>query len=254
MAYSGINNSLCNKILGEFDSLIAPGIGAKNEINSLTSGLSSQLSGLSYSDSTSLNIALTNYQSDVNLNLPGTSESYLRGFKNFLDNCSYLSRLSPVSAMLGTLFGIYNKINSLIGVYNTSYPEFSVGNSAYGLDNLLNKLNISQSLGFADNLLNCLDFGCAAYDSSYSGSLSSMTADLDGLYNDLNIVSDTNDSRYGLTNYQSIYSGVGMSDGEILQMESVRTNIEESNTNALTSVTNSVAAIKDEIKFGTIFT
>jgi len=253
MSFGATDKSLCNKLLTDFDSLMAPGLGAKNEVNKQTNKLKADLHGLVYSPNELLNQALYDFQADVNQNLPGSTVNDLIRIKNFLDNCDYLNRLSPVSAMLGTLFGIYNKIDNLVSDYTNLFPEFGLGNFASGLDGLLKGFNIAGLLSGADSLLDCLDSGCATFDPTYSGNISSMTDQLDGLYNDLNIVSDPLDSRYGMTDFNNIYQDVGMSVSEITQFDNVRSNMDFAKSNATAAVDNAVAAVKNEIKFGSIF-
>jgi len=56
-----------------------------------------------------------------------------------------------------------------------------------------------------------------------------------------------------MTDFQSIYQDIGMTPDEIFHIESVRTAIDSSKTEAVNSVNNAVAAIKNEMKFGSIF-
>jgi len=253
MALAGIEKTLCNKMVTDFNSIMGPGLGAKNEINKRTNKLKADLHGLVYSPNAQLNQALYDFQANVNLNLPGNSMDDLYRLKNFMDKCLHFDGISSVSAMLGSLFGLYDKIQNLVGDYNNLFPEFEIGNLASGIDGLLKSLNIKSLLGSADNLLDCLDSGCATFDPEYTGDLSNMTDQLDGLYNDLNLVSDSNSSRYGLTDFQNTYQSVGMTSSEIIQMETVRNNMDLAQIKAETSINNTVDAIKNEIKFGDLF-
>lgn len=259
MSFGGTDRSLCNKLLGDFDGLLAPGRSAQGDVNGYTNDLKGLLGGLAgnMSPSSEIDDALYDFQNQVNNNLPGSTINDLQNFKNFLDNCVYLGALQPVSAMLATLFGIYNKISNLISVYNVDYPEFGAGNIASALDDLIGLPStgdsISGLLGGADGLLNCLDLLCTTFDSGYNGDLTTMTSDLQGVYTDLNLVDDPSDPRYGMTDFESIYQSQGLSPTEVLQMEKVRTNINGAKQNSIEAVGSAVAAIQEETKNGTIF-
>lgn len=253
MGFSKINIPLCNSFQDNFSSLLNPGYAALGDVNSRISSLTSGLSGITYTDPYLLNDMLYEYQNKVDGYLPGSTINDLYDLNQFLQECLYFSGLSPVTAMLGTLTGINRQIDDLTGNYSNYYPEFDYGNQAYGLDNYIRSLGLGNNLGSADKLLECLALGCAAFDSSYSSSYNSMSNELETMYNDLYMISDPIDPRYGMTDFKSIYSNEGLTSAQIESLENTRQGIEAAKNKATESVDQAVAAIKEEMKNGDIF-
>ena len=108
MALTNNEKSLCNKLVSDFDSLIQPGKAAKGVIKSATNLMKSKLNGIAWSDPGLLDGALDQYRDAVNDSLPGDQLDDLDDIKKFIDSCEYLQFLDPVSAMMGTVGGIFH--------------------------------------------------------------------------------------------------------------------------------------------------
>jgi len=261
MALDRNEKSLCNKLLSDFDSLLQPGKSAQAGINSLGNRMASLLKGYAGAGPTAgLGIALSAYRDGVNDILPGDTLDDLQTFKDFLDNCEYLDFLEPVSAMLGTILGIFDEIGKLINSLDLGFPEFGMSGLGSLIDKLLDALpglpggdTIADLLALADKLLECLNNACAAQDPSYIGDLSDMTDDLNDLYTDLNVVDDPNDPSYGKFDYSKLYNDAGLSTSEIGAIDTVKDGINASKDDGVNAVDNAAKAIQDATKLGEIF-
>jgi len=259
MALTSNEKSLCNKLLSDFNSLVAPGISVTDAVSDAATSMVNKLTGLIYSNINDLEDALSDYTDDIAGNLPDASLSGLEKIRDFLNNCDYLSSLSPVSAMLGSILGVFEQIDSYIDFYDITFPEFSIGGLASYIDKLLDGVgmpggdNISALLALADSLLECLSSACATFDPSYVGDLSTMTSDLQDVYDNLNIIDDPLDINYGKYDYDTLYAIAGMTPTEILTINNVVTNLNVSKDAGVEAVDNVVSAIQTATKVGELF-
>jgi len=260
MALTNNEKSLCNKLVSDFDSLTQPGKAAKGLINGATNDMKSKLAGMTFSDPGLLNGALGQFQNAVNDSLPGDSLDDLNNLKSFIDNCDYLSGLNPISVMIGTVNGIFDEIGNLVNGLDLTFPEFGVGNFGSLIDKILDGIpglpggdKISDLLAKADQLLDCLSAGCAAYDPSYIGDLSNKTAELQSVYDDLGVIDDPNDPNYGKFDYDSMYNDLGMSTSEIDAINSVKSGINSSKDSGMDAISKTTDAIKQAKKIGGLF-
>jgi hypothetical protein len=106
-------------------------------------------------------------------------------------------------------------------------------------------------LGKADQLLNCLSGLCAAYDPSYIGSLSDIAVDLQGLYDDLNIIDSGPNA--GNFDFDSFYSNAGMSASQQAALNGVTSSIGNQKEAAATAVQDSIDKVKELTKAGGFF-
>lgn len=261
MALDNNEKSLCNKLLSDFDSLIQPGKSARGEINAAGNQMASLLKGYAGAGPTAgLDTALEQYRRSALGNMPGDSLDDLQSFKNFLDNCEYLDFLEPVSAMLGTILGIFNELGNLINGLDLNFPEFGMSGLGSLIDKILDALPglpggdvISDLLAAADKLLECLNSACAAQDPTYIGDLSDMTQDLNDLYGDLNVVDDPLNPSYGKFNYANLYNDAGLSTSEIGAIDTVKSGINASKDDGVNAVDSAAKAIQEATKIGELF-
>ena len=256
MAITNNKRSLCNKLVSDFDKLIQPGRSAKGAINSATDAMKSQLSGMIFSDTNDLSAALEAYRNQVKDLLPGDSISDLEEMKNFIDSCDYLKAFAPISAIIGTIGGIFDTISDLINGLSSQFPEFGAGGLGSLVDKLLNGLNfpggdkIADLLALADKLLNCLSAGCAAFDPTYIVPLSQKSAELQSVYDDLGLVDDPLDPNYGKFDYSAMYNELGLSTSEIGAIDSVKGGINLSKDDGVGAVDAAKSAVKNAVKGG----
>lgn len=257
MALDGNEKSLCNKLVSDFDKLIQPGRSAKGLVNGAANQMKSALNGMSFSDQTDLDNALDAYRDDIASQLPGDSVDDLNKIKQFIDGCDYLKDLSPVSALIGTIGGIYDTIDNLINSLDLSFPEFGVGGLGSLIDKILDGIpgipgsdKIADLLAKADKLLDCLSNSCAAVDPTYIGDLSQKTDELQQVYDDLGVIDDPNDPNYGKFNYDAMYNELGLSTSEISAIDKVKSGVNASKDAGNAAVSSATNAMKSAIKGG----
>ena len=93
----------------------------------------------------------------------------------------------------------------------------------------------------ADKIINCIAGRCGT---DFSTRVTDMTTTLDGLYSDLNIVSNPVDPNWGKLDIDKIYDDVALSAQERLQMSSVVNSVGNSKSSVTDAVGNAVNAIK----------
>lgn len=256
MALSPTQRSLCNKVASDYYTLVAPVKSAKRTIQSKTSDLDTYLRGLSYSPAEDVSNAVTSFENSVQNSIPGDADESIDELKGFLSQCDYLSDFAPTSTVKGTSAGIFDNINSLIDDLLSSIPEFGAAKIADAINSLLDGVGLpggdllSELLKKADKLLNCLSALCAAEDSSYTGNLSDISTDLQGLYDDLNIVDNPLSSNYGKFDYTSFYNNIGLTSTQQNTINNVTSVISTQKLGAQTAINNSIDAVKGFIKGG----
>lgn len=258
MALSNNKKSLCNKLVSDFDALIQPGVSAKGAVNSAVNDMKSKLNGMKGNFPTpGLDGALEAYRQAVNDALPGDGLDDMNDIKDFIDSCEYLQIFAPVSAMMGTVNGIFDEIDKLANGLDLSFPEFGVGNLGSLVDKLLDAVpglpggdKISDLLALADKLLNCLSAGCAAVDPTYITDLTQKSDQLQSVYDDLGIIDDPNDPNYGKFDYASMYNDLGLSTNEIAAIDSVKGGINASKDSGINAIKNTTDAMKNLKKLG----
>lgn len=255
MALDKNEKSLCNKLVSDFDKLIQPGRSAKGEINAAANAMKSQLNGMTFSDETDLDNALDAYRDSVADQLPGDTIDDLNKIKQFIDGCDYLKDFAPVSALIGTIGGIYDTISDLINGLNLQFPEFGAGGLGSLIDKILDGLptggdKISELLALADKLLACLDNSCAQVDPTYIPQLSQKSDELQQVYEDLGVIDDPNSPNYGKFDYSAMYNELGLSTSEISAIDKVKGGVNLSKDAGSQAVSNATAAMKNAIKGG----
>ncbi len=264
MALGNNEKTLCNKLLADFDALIAPAYAAKSAIINAKNRMTNRLTGMVQFDlftgESALNAALEDFRNGVLDNLPGDELDDLQRIKDFIDSCEYLQSLQPISAIIGTALGISDEIQKLISGFDLSIPEFGASDFGSLIDNLLKALPglpggdiISDLLAQADKLLECLNGLCALQDPSYYGDLTRMTDDLQGLYDDLNLNDNPLDPDYGTFKYEVVYANAGMHPDHITAINNTKTRLNDSKNAGVTAVENTKSAIQTATKLGELF-
>jgi len=218
MAIIPAERALCNKMVYDFDGSISPAQAAKGGIRDKANQAQALLNNLTSSSQSAIDTAISDLRSQVDLVIPTDTLNDMRQLKAFIEQCEYLSGLSPIAAMLGALDAIYNKINSFLDNIGASVPEFDISKILSIINDLLGARgpNISDLLKNLDKLLNCIALYCGG---EYPAQLSSMTAALGQTYSDLNITSNPADPNYGLFDVTKLYDNAGLSPTQKLQID-----------------------------------
>jgi len=263
--------TLCNKLLSDWNGLLAPVYAAKSKIikakndmvNKLKEMVKFKLFTLPTSD---LENALNDFEDQVKDNLPGDELDDLQRIKDFLDRCEYLQKLEPISALIGTALGISDEIDNMINEFfdALNFPEFGAANFGSIIDNLLNALPglpggdaLAALLAEADKLLNCLTELCILIDpDKYSPQLNGMKDELQALYDDLNI-GDGTSGEYGKFKYDVIYGsppeGAGLNDDQINAINNTKTGLNNAKNSGVNAVNGAKSAMQQASKIGGLF-
>jgi hypothetical protein len=257
MALTPTQKSLCNKLVSDYGSLVSPVKSSKAVLKKNMSDLDSYIRGMTFSNPVDLNGAIDGFISDVEGSIPGDDISAMDDLGAFLQNCPYLSGLAPASAVGGTTGGIFDDIGNLIKGLVPSFPEFGASALADAINSALSGLglpggdDLGALLGKADGLLNCLSGLCASQDPSYIGSLTEISDDLQGLYDDLNIIDSG--PNMGKFDFDSFYTNAGMSPTQQAALNTVTNSIGSQKEAAASAVQNSIDKVKSLTKAGGFF-
>jgi len=245
MPFTATERSVCNKIVFDFDALIAPVRAGKGSIRNSTSDIQGLLNTTSFANEATINNAITSLLQDVDDNLPDTSE--LNELANLINNCDYLKGLKPASLVASSINSAVSKIDALVNNIGTTLPEFNMGNLASSINDLLfgnipGADQISSLLQKADNLIECLSAYCGG---EYPSQVSDFTQTTNELYDDLNIVSSPVSPMYGQYDMQSLYNQAGVSSEDQAKVTSVIDSVDLSKATAITKIDEAVGGIKN---------
>ena len=266
MALGKNEKTLFNKLLADWNGLLAPVYASKSAIQKATNDMINKLKEMVQFDlftgEAALNAAIQDFGDQVKDQIPGDELDDLQRLKNFLDNCEYLQPLEPISALIGTALGISDEIENLIDKFFDSFniPEFGAANFGSIIDNLLAGLPglpggdaLADLLAQADKLINCLSALCALQDPSYSADLTSMSDELQELYDDLRIVDNPASSDYGKLDYSAIYADVPLNADQINAINNTKAGLNNAKNSGVNAVNNTKSAIQQASKIGGLF-
>lgn len=247
MALTPTERSICNKLVFDFNALIAPVNASKGTIINATSDIQGLLNTTSFANEATINNAIASFLQDTDDNLPDTSE--LEELSNLIKNCDYLSDLKPVAIIGSSINTAVDKIDELVDNVGVGLPEFNLGGIASKINDLLfgnipGSDQISELLSKADKLIECLSTYCGG---EYPTQVSDFTTTVNDLYDDLNIVSNPLSSEYGKYDMQSLYDGAGVSAADQSKVTSVINSVDVSKDAATTKINSVVNAIKTNV-------
>jgi hypothetical protein len=242
--------TLCNKLVADYDSLIAPVKAARNIIRTRMFELESFLRSMTFSPQSILDAALLDFENRVLDIIPGDSLLDIQRILNFIERCAFYENVPPASIINGTIAGIFDNIGDIIE--DIGLPEFGAGSIADAINTVMNGIgmpggdNLTDIMQNADKLLNCLDSICALEDPFYQDKVTSITNDLDVLYSDMGLIYD-GDTR-GSFDFDAVYARVGLDSNQQGAINSVKGSFQTQKNDALTAVNNSIDAIKNAQK------
>ena len=215
MALLPSERSICNKVVFDFDAVVAPIRAGKGLVRDATTQLSGLLNSTSFASEAIINQAIGDFLSDVNDNLPDTSE--LEAIAQIIDNCEYLKENFDTAGLIASsINSAAGKIDQLLNNVGTTLPEFNMGQLASSINDLLfgnipGSDTIRSLFQAADKLIDCLSAYCGG---EYPAQVSSYTDAINELYEDMNIISDPIDPNWGKYDIDYVYSqaGVGVAD------------------------------------------
>lgn len=262
MAFTSTDRSLCNKILTDFPGLIGPLNSSSGIITGYGNTLDSQLRALkgNFSPSGDITNGIYTLNNTIGNAVPGSTLADMLALKAFLDNCAYLAGNNPLGTILNAAKGIFNLIDDTLDTLAGTVPEFGIGKIAGYINQLMNGLGLpggdilSEIFKNADKLIQCMTNLCDTYDPGYYGPyITSYTSELQSLYTIMNIDDDPLSLNYGLFDYDSLYSNVGLSVPEIAQMTTVIEAVDTVKSTSISGVMDSIASVKDLLGEGGFF-
>jgi len=250
MALSAMQEALCNQLQQKFDPNINALDIAKSTFRSRVADFDSQIRALTFGSQTDINNAISTLQNQSAAITPSNTINDMDDLKTFINSCSFFSGANPIGSIIGSLLGIYDKIDSLIDSIAASLPEFGVGNIADAINNLIDS-NFGNVFRQNDQIIECVTNLCGSAD--HTSWIITAASTLDNLYDSFSIVSDSGSSNYLKFDYDTFYSNAGISSGDQVKMNSVIDGIGGVKSAARDSVSGSVEKAKSLIKTGGFF-
>ena len=253
MSILSMRKMVCDKLSDEFDTLLQPVEAAKAGIKDQINQTKAKLSLMTFSPAGEITAAINGLENDVAGVVPEANTEDIDEMLDFIKTCDFLSASSklnnPISLLKGGVASAIGQAGGFVDDLTGLLPEFDVGNI---LGNILNKfsgaglgipgaLDITGVMQMADQIINCIAGRCGG---DFSSRITNMTDTLDGLYNDLNIVSDPTSENWGEFDIEKIYDDVSLSVSEKILMNTVVTSIEDSQLAVTDAISSTVDATK----------
>ena len=244
---------ICDKMYNEFNILIRPIDSIKDTTKTQIDQVKSKLTGMNFSPPSEIADTITNLENDVQGMVPGVDNEDIDETLDFINNCDFLNEneilRNPISLLKGGTTSVIGEVAGLITELSGLLPEFDAAeiienilnkfaSSDSGIPNTLDLTNLIQSM---EKLINCMSNRCG---SEFASRVSSMTDTLDGVYTELNIVSDPIDPNWGKFDLEQLYTDTVLSSQEKIQMS----NVVDSVTNSKSTVVDSVDGIVNKMK------
>ena len=254
MALSGMDTSLCNKLVSDYNSLVAPINMAKAIVRQKMAEVETYLRGMIFSAQSALNGAIGQFQDDIAAALPKADLAAMNELKQFMDQCLYLDGFSPMSAIMGTAAGVYDNMNTLIGDNTINFQEFGASDLFSSInDSFGSSGGMTNSFKQSDALLNCLSAICVTGDPDYQAAVVGITADLGNLYTTLNVVGNPLDADYGKFNTEAVYNNAGLTSEQKGKITQVTTSIDGAKSDSAAAIDASVSKVQELTKDGDFF-
>lgn len=244
MAFTASERSICNKVVFDFDSLIAPINASKGAIRSAQSDLEGLLNTTSFANEATINSAISDFEQEVDENLPDTTE--LEEIVQIISNCEYLSDFKPAAVVANSISSAVDKIDAFASNTGATLPEFNMGRLVGSINDLLfgnipGSDVIKSLFQKADKIIDCLSAYCGG---EYPSQVSSFTTTMNDLYTDMNIISDPIDPNYGNFDLDSVFSSAGTSAADQAKVNSVISSIQGAKSSAISKIDSVVSSLK----------
>lgn len=251
--FTGTERSVCNKVVLDFDAIVAPVRAGKAFVRDTTSQISGLLNSTSFATENVINDAIEAFGNEVQANLPDTSE--LEALSHLIRHCEYLHPIAPVAIVASSIDSAVDRINTLADQVATTLPEFNMGKLASSINDLLfgnipGSGIVSDLMQKGDKIIDCISAYCGG---EYPAQVSSFTDTMNELYEDLNIISDPIDPNYGTYDMDSLYAGAGISPQNRINVNNVIASQDVAKSAAVTKIQETVQGIKGISGFGEIF-
>lgn len=246
MAILPVERSMCNKMVYDFDGRIAPVQAVKGAVRNKQNAMQTLLNNLTSSSQSAINSGIASLTSNVTDVIPTATLNDMEALQRFIEQCAYLSGLSPIAAMLGALNSVYEKINGFLTNIGASVPEFNISGIGSSINDLLGARgpNISDSLTDLDKLINCVELYCGG---EYPDQITNMSTALGQAYSDLNVTSNPVDPNYGLFDFNSLYTTAGLNPTQISQVDQVKAAADEEKDRSKSTIDAAIDIYKENL-------
>jgi len=247
MSLTPTKRSLCNKMNGDFNSIVGPvnsNIGAiAGNLNSVNSQINSLKSG-GFSSISQINSAVADIDYVVGQNIPGDDESAIEEVIDTIQTCSYLNtdeiKSNPISVLKGLYDSNINKVYDICDDYISAVPEFGAGKTIDQLRKTYSD-SVSSAMQKADRLIECMNSTCG---SEFSSQITQYTNIINNLFSRLKMVSNPISSDYLKLDIQSIYNSLDLDVDQIFKMDTVANSVLSSRNRVTNSITNAISKAK----------
>jgi hypothetical protein len=251
MSIASTRDTICQKLSTEFESLVQPAVSTQAATRKALSNIKSQLRDLSFSPDSVIDDAVDDLEDTVKDIVPEGKSDDVNEAVDFINSCDFLSGNSlfsnPIALMNSAIGSTISQLGDYLSGISDSIPEFGVGNLISDIQDALSglelpgALNITDLLKQADRLINCVAGRCGP---SYASRVSSLTSQLQGLYDDFGVDDDPLSSTWGELDVNKIYQDAGLGAQQISKMEKTTNAINKSKSDALTGISNLKTSLK----------
>jgi hypothetical protein len=254
MALTTTEMGLCNKLYGDYSTMINPVKMAKGGIISQKNSYMGMLRSLSWSPLQSIMDSLQGIKDQVSIPMP--LESGMYDIQRFLERCNYMGALSPASAVLGAAKQALYGVDSSVDSYGTTVPEFNAASIANKMDSIMRGLGIpggsdlAALLVKADQILECMSSICAGSDPSYNGQVANMANDMDGIFRDMYLIDSPGTQNHGTMDYDRMMYEIDLDFEKQVNAETARRGIMDTKLDILSTTNETLAMVQQYTKMG----
>lgn len=172
--------SVCQDMLGQFDSSMSMVGMAERGLKGELRGVSSMLSNATYAPLSNVQNASNLAMSQMGNVIPVFNNTTFDEMLNVINSCSSLAGKNPLDLLNQMTGSLLASADNLIGDLFSSIPQLDVGNALSGLlDKFgVDGLNFTEMIPSMDGILNCLSSVCGSDVSSRIDSMNDITGRL----------------------------------------------------------------------------
>ena len=244
--------SQCEKMVYDFDSLVAPIQNAKGQVRNQKNLLQSMLNNYTGSSQSTVNGAISDLQGQVSNYLPSGNPEDMNALKNLIEQCEYLNGANPAATLIGSSGSILNKLNNFVDNLSGSVPEFSIGKIMSAINDLFsaNGAGLTELIKKLDKLLNCLTSFCGG---EYPSQITEFQDTLNTLYSEMNINDNPSSSGYGTFDLPKLMDDANVSQNDQDLINQSTDAIDGEKSRVFSSIESAVSSVKSLSSIGGFF-
>lgn len=251
---SSTEKSMCNQLIQKWDPIVAPLNEARRAFRDQMSAFLLALRNSSWSPNMSaVEDAVNDLIDDANDIIPGADTAALEDLKHFIDNCELFADENPVSSLLGSTIGLFDKLDGLIEDISITTPEFSLGILADTINKMINGFKfpggafLADLFRLLDIIISCLELLCGP---TYTPEVDEFILELESLMSYEEGFNVTDNYAF---DFQKIYDEAALNLQQRNQLNVAIDGIADTKENSLGAIDDSVNAVKSAMKIGELF-